>query len=1801
MSLRRWLPTVRSASTSRPSRKLSIQNLEGRDVPAAPAVPIIPDVTLTSNLDTETVPIAATDADPGDTLTYTARAAGTDAYLLTTDLGLKASSRAVNYGGQKERWFQDRTKAFYFLLPNGEFHAWGGTAKSATGPLLATLAPVFHQFPDMLTKPRVEDLPFQLDQKFALSPTADPARNFLGRDERWLVGRGGVKYFVTPDGQLSKYLGGKTKASVVLADLDPAYHADLNLLAAAKARTLPVSVAGNLVTVGTVTGVATDFAVEITVSDGANKTKGYFTVHATNPTAPEVADLPDQILGVGENSILLDLEADDIDIDKLTYTVRSAATEAYALAADLGLKAGRRAVNWGGEGEKWFTGRDGWYFLKPSGDFHQWDGTLKQATGDLLATLPPAYFHLTDLLLRPQNEDLAYVLDKRLALQAASSPAQNSLGLGEKWLSGSGGAKFYITPDGSLYKQGAEGAFYAQLGPSYHKEINRLYAAQPDRFDAKVVDGELKITTKPNYFGSFVVDVAVSDGVNTTRRQITLDQSDYTNPSDAPPSVVGALSTSNTTVLITFTESMNNSAVDPANYGIVQDNSSAQTAGLTVTAARFTTPDRTSVELTTLSQSELPYVVNTVNLKDLSGTAMAPRVVGPGGVIIDPSSARFSGSPPSEEELIDSDGDGITDDAEQRGWEVQIKLANGTVITRDATSNPLKADSDADGLNDADEAALRTDPRDKDTDDDHISDAEEFNEIYSNPAEQDTDGDGIDDYLEFAFFKTSPNQADTDGDRLLDGEETLLGNRNPRVADLPAPTLSVGETRVRLDVRFTESTSTESRELETRSVTSTLTQSDSKEFSNTTGSEYGFGASVSQEKGTEITAGVEAGALYSQPSVSVTQTSTFGTEVNTSGTWTSEHTDTSTRATERAYEQSLSTDEEVTEGASVERTVQGATMQATVYLRNASNLGYRLKNLQLTAFIQDPQDPTKLSPVATLTPDAEPEDGYTLGPLGVDRGPLIFTNTTIFPALAESLMKNPRGVVYKFSNYDIIDEFGRNFAFTAREIIDRTAGLTIDFGGFDSNGDGEGDFSEYKRIATSGGRVIDTNGDGVVGAGDRRVLFGPDGKEVGVTLREALAANGLAHHYEKIDAANEARLLGMGIPANQIKDSDALTDDQLKNSYSTFFTGAGVAGVLERIFRVRETARTPGSAQNWEVVTKTGIDRTVGLDELVLTSDSGARLAFVQDLDLDGLPANLEFLNKTSDNLRDTDGDNLDDRFELLIGWDATVTPFGTKRVFSRPANPDTDQDGLRDDVEAPTTPFDRNGDGLPDRYDPVPGEIVTDPSAEDTDGDGVPDKTEIDGYTVNLRGGGSVFVRTDPTNFDTDGDTASDGLEFKLGGDPTVADLANFGDADEDGLVNIVETDGWDIVVRATSGDGFVEGAGTTVRVTSDPFRADTDGDGLKDGYEFRFFQNRGNTPDGDEEVRTNPRSTDTDGDGLSDKLEALGFELRDLGVILLNPADADTDNDRLKDGEEAELSNAETGQYIVRVVGKENYRVFTNPLLADQDFDGLVDGEEKYKQDGAGNLTAFLGADPTKANTDGDRRDDAEEIAAGLNPLQEDFKVTVVFDALHIQGNGDDGGAGAGDFGFDFGVRLPSNTSPSGLSSTFTPAVREQVALTGTLSHGSGYSSVRQYLPDAGDDYDSDETLVDVSRFGVFGIPIGDDQTLNFAGLVPDNQRSVTFSMTKQQRFSIEGVVVEVDSPSSNRTAVYLGGLSGVKGTKPEDETTVRTVFSGVDLYAQTDAFTEMEFRFKDEDNIRTNNNDPISGTVKFYYIVD
>ena len=117
--------------------------------------------------------------------------------------------------------------------------------------------------------------------------------------------------------------------------------------------------------------------------------------------------------------------------------------------------------------------------------------------------------------------------------------------------------------------------------------------------------------------------------------------------------------------------------------------------------------------------------------------------------------------------VTDTDKDGLRDDLEikffgnlaqtgagdfdQDGLTNAEELALGT--------NPASVDSDNDGLNDGLEVkTLKTDPTKRDTDGDFLSDGDEVNRYHTDPTKRDTDGDGSSDFEEVTLF-TDPTSS----------------------------------------------------------------------------------------------------------------------------------------------------------------------------------------------------------------------------------------------------------------------------------------------------------------------------------------------------------------------------------------------------------------------------------------------------------------------------------------------------------------------------------------------------------------------------------------------------------------------------------------------------------------------------------------------------------------------------------------------------------------------------------------------------------------------------------------------------------------------------------------------------------------------------------------------------------------------------------------------------------------------------------------------------------------------------------
>lgn len=105
---------------------------------------------------------------------------------------------------------------------------------------------------------------------------------------------------------------------------------------------------------------------------------------------------------------------------------------------------------------------------------------------------------------------------------------------------------------------------------------------------------------------------------------------------------------------------------------------------------------------------------------------------------------------------LDADGDGYNHDTDNCRL-----VSNPTQLDTDGDGigDACDADIDGDGLTNAQEAALGTDPTKPDTDSDGLTDGAEANTYGTNPVLADTDGDGLTDGQEVNSYGTNPNSS----------------------------------------------------------------------------------------------------------------------------------------------------------------------------------------------------------------------------------------------------------------------------------------------------------------------------------------------------------------------------------------------------------------------------------------------------------------------------------------------------------------------------------------------------------------------------------------------------------------------------------------------------------------------------------------------------------------------------------------------------------------------------------------------------------------------------------------------------------------------------------------------------------------------------------------------------------------------------------------------------------------------------------------------------------------------------------
>ena len=583
----------------------------------------------------------------------------------------------------------------------------------------------------------------------------------------------------------------------------------------------------------------------------------------------------------------------------------------------------------------------------------------------------------------------------------------------------------------------------------------------------------------------------------------------------------------------------------------------------------------------------------------------------------------------------DSDGDGISDADELAGYDIAISRGGTQISTRKVASNPSLTDSDNDGLSDAQERTRFTDPLKADTDADGLSDNEEVNTWVSNPSDVDTDNDSggnasLFDGNELKDFGTSPTLPDSDGDQYSDYREIIeLGNAfNPLVANTPRFELSYATApSITVDIGQTGSTSV------TKSKSSSLALSSATSRSSTDTQTQRFNAEVSATVGVEVGGGT--GGFNVTASASVTATIGYGTEN------TKSFTNDSSQATEKSASEALE------EGSVSGFELKGGKLTLGIKLKNTGDVAFTMTNLGVTALRRDPSNPSAYVVVGTMGFEAGTPATFTLGN-GESTGTLGLT-LNLAGSLAQELMSKPADLKFEFSSFDIKDANDRSFKFQNDTTNALTALLVLDYG--------NGNSSRY-RVATNVQRTA--------------------GQISGVKLGKVLT-------------------------------------DTLKLNFTTALKGG--TRVLNSLFDPTPgtNAAIASSAADktvWAVVGTNGltITSTTNVDDIVLRAGSEMRVMLLRDFDSDKLLDSEEYFYGTSDSSVDTDGEGLNDFAEVRSGWTvatASAVRGYPKKVFPNPTLKDTDADTLSDSQEqtAATDPRsdDTDRDGTKDAADPQP------------------------------------------------------------------------------------------------------------------------------------------------------------------------------------------------------------------------------------------------------------------------------------------------------------------------------------------------------------------------------------------------------------------------------------------------------------------------------------------------------------------
>ena len=182
-----------------------------------------------------------------------------EAFQLDQSYGLRAAgSYSHNWGGLGEKWVSSRNGDWFYILPAGELYRWNSNSTPPTGEHVATLTAAFHADPTLLhdaieieagcpdnaggNEAALAQQAYDLDNQYGFKFHNSYATNWGGLGEKWILGRDGSWFYITPTGAVTRWSNQRPVDGEVVGQLSAAYHVTPALLHDAEPQSLKVDV-----------------------------------------------------------------------------------------------------------------------------------------------------------------------------------------------------------------------------------------------------------------------------------------------------------------------------------------------------------------------------------------------------------------------------------------------------------------------------------------------------------------------------------------------------------------------------------------------------------------------------------------------------------------------------------------------------------------------------------------------------------------------------------------------------------------------------------------------------------------------------------------------------------------------------------------------------------------------------------------------------------------------------------------------------------------------------------------------------------------------------------------------------------------------------------------------------------------------------------------------------------------------------------------------------------------------------------------------------------------------------------------------------------------------------------------------------------------------------------------------------------------------------------------------------------------------------------------------------------------------